>query len=46
MIKYFKDLLQTLKKIEQHLDKISKCVKTDHHGHGDKSSLSTKHWND
>jgi len=53
MFNYFKELLGTLKKIESHLEAISKntdllgkCVKSHHHGHGDTHSLSTKHWND
>jgi len=46
MIKYFKELLTTLVKIEKHLEKISKCVAEKHHGHGDRFSISTKHWND
>jgi hypothetical protein len=46
MIKYFKDLLETLKKIERHLEKLSKCVKERHHRHGDQASVSTKHWNE
>ena len=46
MIKYCKDLLATLNKIEEHLAKIAGCVRVDHHGHGDKQSISTKHWND
>ncbi len=46
MFKYFKELLSVLKKIEVHLDLLSYCVKKDHHQHGDKISISTKHWND
>jgi hypothetical protein len=46
MINYFKELLAVLKQIESHLSKISKCVKEDHHRHGDSISISTKHWND
>lgn len=60
MIKYFKELLITLKSIDAHLNelrktehssneylqKLSKCVYTEHHRHGDNTSLSTKHWND
>lgn len=46
MIKYFKDLLKTLKSIDNHLSKIAACVKCDHHGHGDMVSMSIKHWND
>ena len=45
MIKYFKDLLKTLKAIERHLSEIASCVKTNHRSHGDKKSISTKHWN-
>lgn len=46
VIKYFKELLDTLKKIEKHLALLSACVKSGHHRHGDHYSLSTKHWND
>lgn len=46
MIRYFKELLDTLKKIERHLDKIAACVKTNAQQHGDRNSLSIKHWND
>ena len=53
MIKFFKELLETLKSIDNRLATIeantknlSDCVKRNHHGHGDRCSLSTKHWND
>ncbi len=46
MIKYFRDLLLTLKNIEKHLEKLAKCVHEKHHSHGDRMSLSIKHWND
>lgn len=53
MIKYFKELLLTLKNIESKLNSIdeklkplSDCVKENHHRHGDRVSISTKHWND
>jgi hypothetical protein len=46
MINYFKELLQTLKKIEQHLEKLASCVQTSHRNYGDRVSISTKHWND
>lgn len=29
MIKYFKEILVTLKKIEEHLSKLSRCVNSD-----------------
>jgi hypothetical protein len=52
MIKYFRDLLATLKSIDENLKKIerntkmvSDCVRKNHHSHGDQASLSTKHWN-
>lgn len=52
MIKYFKELLKTLKAIEAHLAKIeentkrvAKCVEEGHHNYGDRTSLSTKNWN-
>ena len=46
MIKYFKELLETLKRIEAHLDLLSACVKKSHRDYGDDMSISTKHWND
>ncbi len=41
-----KDTHITLMKIEKHLADLSACVRTAHHGYGDQSSISTKHWND
>lgn len=46
MIKYFKDLLATLKQIEYHLKLLSLCVKHNTRDYGDRYSISTKHWND
>ena len=46
MIKYFKELLKTLKQIESHLRKISDCVVDRGGKHGDRFTISTKHWND
>ena len=46
MIKYFRELLYVLKQIESHLKIISSCVKTSQRQHGDRTSISTKHWND
>jgi len=46
MFEYFRNLLFVLKQIEAHLSKISSCVYAKHHGHGDRCSISTKHWND
>lgn len=52
MINYFKELLKTLKSIDAHLaaiekntGRVAKCVQEDHHNYGDRTSLSTKHWN-
>lgn len=52
MIKYFKELLSTLKRIDSNLEKCQKslakidgCVKTSGRGYGDNQSLSVKHWN-
>jgi len=45
LIKYFRDLLLTLKHIENHLKKISDCVH-ENRSRGDRSTLSVKHWND
>ena len=42
---YFRELLETLKKIEKHLALLAETVKVNHHRHGDRVSLSTKHWN-
>jgi hypothetical protein len=46
IINYFKELLVTLKKIESHLEKLSNCVSSSSRNHGDRFSISTKHWND
>lgn len=46
MISYFKELLETLKRIERHLSLLASCVREGHHPHGDRFFLSTKHWND
>ncbi len=46
MKKYFKDLLVTLKSIDESLKLIAKCVHEGHHRYGDRTSISTKHWND
>lgn len=46
MIKYFRELLSTLKKIETHLSLISKCVNQSSRSYGDRCSISIKHWND
>ena len=35
VILYFRDLLATLKRIEQHLEKLSGCVKKNHGNGGD-----------
>lgn len=46
MIKYFKELLLTLKRIETHLALLSSCVVASSKSHGDRLSVSTKHWNE
>jgi hypothetical protein len=53
MIKYFKELLSTLKSIDaqlkasdKKLELLSSCVKAEHSGDGAKTSISTKLWND
>lgn len=46
MFNYFKELLATLKKIERHLSRIANCVKEKNLNHGDRYSISTKHWNE
>lgn len=45
MLTYFRELLDTLKRIEAHLALLSRCVREDHHTYGDRASLSTKDWN-
>jgi hypothetical protein len=45
-IKYFVELLKTLKKIESHLEKLSNCVVDREGKHGDRFTISTKYWND
>jgi FtsH-binding integral membrane protein len=37
--------LEVLGGISEDTERLSSCVKTNHHGHGDSSSISTKHWN-
>ena len=44
--KWASDVLNELTLIRKELEKLSSCVKSHHHGHGDTNSLSTKHWND
>lgn len=46
ILNYFKELLETLKKIEKHLELLSSCVKNSSRGYGDSKCISTKHWND
>jgi hypothetical protein len=46
MVSYFKELLSTLKRIEQHLSTLSSCVRKSDLRYGDRYSISTKHWND
>lgn len=53
MIKYFKELLTTLKdiaetnrKIEKHLSVLQETVKTNSRGHGARKFMATGHWND
>jgi len=53
MIRYFKDLLKTLKEINENLKKIenqtgdlSDCVKNNSHRHGARRYIVTGHWND
>ena len=46
MIKYFKDLLKTLKNIEKHLEKIGGCVKNNSRRYGSRKYINTGHWND
>ena len=45
MIKYFKELLITLKNIEKHLSEIAECV-NDAPKHGIGKTIKTSHWND
>lgn len=46
MFNYFKDVLATLKRIEEHLAKLAACVRESDRDYGDRGSISTKHWND
>lgn len=53
MIKYFKELLATLKSIDKRLavieensNRLNQCVKDNSRGYGNRSSISTSHWND
>jgi len=43
---YFRDLLETLKRIEKHLELLASCVRSNDNRHGDRRSISSKHWND
>ena len=43
---HLNELRKTEISTNEYLYKISKCVKEDHHSHGDNCSISTKHWND
>lgn len=43
--KYAKEHAERQKRIEKHLEKLANCVREGHHAHGDRSSISTKHWN-
>jgi hypothetical protein len=52
MFKYFKELLDTLKNIDEgikkqdlHLEKLSSCVTDNSHRHGKNVYLTTGHWN-
>ena len=52
MIKYFRELLATLKSIDQRLEaiekymaRLDKCVLTNHNTYGDRHSVSTKNFN-
>jgi hypothetical protein len=49
MIKYFKDVLRTLKAIEKHLDILASTVQKDfkrNHNNGKRPAINTKGWND
>lgn len=39
-------MLELLHNIDYSLQRLANCVKKDHHSHGDKWSISSKHWND
>lgn len=41
-----KELKETGVSTNKHVLKLSGCVKEGHHRHGDRASISTKHWND
>jgi hypothetical protein len=46
MLKYFRDLLQTLQLIERHLAVIASCAEKDGVHHKRKPALRVAHWND
>jgi len=46
MIKYFKELLETLKKIEKHLAVLSSCVSSSPTHRSHLTAIRTMHWND
>jgi hypothetical protein len=44
--KHLNEIRKSSDLAEHYLQKISRCVRENHHSHGDSASLSTKHWND
>lgn len=46
IIAYFRELLETLKRIEIHLRRLAECVQESSRDYGDKRSISVTHWND
>lgn len=46
MFRYFRDLLDTLHRIEKHLEVLASCVRENPRAHGARRYISTGHWND
>ena len=46
MLKWFKELLETLKSIDRRLERLERCVKENPRSHGSRHYLSTGHWNE
>jgi uncharacterized protein YdcH (DUF465 family) len=43
---HLNELRKTENSTNEYIYKLSKCVKEEHNYHGDRFSISTKHWND
>lgn len=40
------ETLELLRRIDRNLQRLANCVRESHHTHGDRWSISSKHWND